>query len=267
LEGKAVAVEVAKAGQSYHPDSEAHQKIIERAVQLELRRESAIRQSKSPLAKGLTEETRAILLGDSDTDESSDNDDEAEGDEGLAKNDSEVAFKAVPTKEKLTRAQRNKQKRLRSERKELEKQKLLKKRMNQVGELPRFKKELKRKEKELEEKRQERLRAQEEARKKLRGVNLEEAVSKQNPITAPTVPVTLDVATAKEGEVTSSSLRTLRPKGDPLTERMLSWRERGHQHLASIVVTGKRTARKKARKSVKGKRNAGTEGKGFSLKG
>jgi Asp-tRNA(Asn)/Glu-tRNA(Gln) amidotransferase C subunit len=120
-------------GQSYIPDQKAHSKIMEQAAAIEIKRERAVKKQRDPLSQGLTEETKAILIqGDSDDESSSDDESLPDGPVGP------IPKRAL----KLTRAQRNKQKRIRGREAELLKVRTEKKLIKQIGEIPVFKKEL-----------------------------------------------------------------------------------------------------------------------------
>lgn len=243
-----VAVDVAKAGQSYHPDPKAHQTLIETAVSVEVRRNDAIQEKQTPLARGMSEETRALLLGDdSSEDESEDEGSAADGPVG-----------PVPKRtDKLTRAQRNKLKRLRQEKAILEKRKKEKQLLKQVGELPRYKKELKRQEKErLERKLEESSKKQEAS---LPGKDIDVKLSQEDPIQAPTVPVAL------QSEL-RSSLRAIKPKGSVVADRVMSLRDRKMAAKRTSLVDLKNNP-KRRKLSVKGRRNRDGVGSNFEVLG
>lgn len=205
----AVAVDVARAGQSYRPDPEAYKAVVNDAISLEMRRKKAQDHARAPLATGMSPETRALLVGDSDSEES----EEEEENDGT----DVVAIRKRP--DKLTRAERNKQKRLRAEKAIQVKQKETKKLMNSVAEIPRFKKEIKKKERTMEEKRAE-IEEKKLLTKPTPGKGVLQRMSDQDPIHAPTLPVAL------EEEHKDSSLRTIKPKGSLITDRMASYADR-----------------------------------------
>ena len=98
-----VAVEVAKGGQSYRPDPTLHQQALDEAKRVEARRQQAEEYNNTPISQGLLPETRALLVGDTD----SEDDDDASSDED--QNESTTTAATVKRRrEKLTRAQRNK---------------------------------------------------------------------------------------------------------------------------------------------------------------
>jgi nucleolar protein 53 len=98
---KVPIVEVAAAGQSYHPDFETHQDVMAEAVAKELERREKRAQLQEPVTKGLSEETLQYIKQDSSDSEDSDSDSEDEN--GVAKK------RKLP--EKVTRSQRNKRSR------------------------------------------------------------------------------------------------------------------------------------------------------------
>ena len=100
-----IKVEPAQPGQSYRPDEEQHQDVIGEALSIELRRKEALDYRNAPVGGGkMSEETLALLVGSSDEESSDDEDD-----------DVEMTNVRHKRKEKLTRAQRNKQKRVKAE--------------------------------------------------------------------------------------------------------------------------------------------------------
>ncbi|CAI5732777.1 unnamed protein product [Peronospora destructor] len=96
---KVPTVEVAAAGQSYHPDFDTHQDVIAEAVAEELERQEKKAELQELVVKGMSEETlKHIKHASLDSEaESSDSEDE----DGTTK-------KAPKLPEKVTRAQRNK---------------------------------------------------------------------------------------------------------------------------------------------------------------
>ncbi|KAF4323446.1 hypothetical protein BBO99_00000015 [Phytophthora kernoviae] len=73
---KVPTVEVAAAGQSYHPDFETHQDVMAEAVAQELERQEKKAKSAEPVAKGLSEETLQYIKMVSSDEEGSDSSDE-----------------------------------------------------------------------------------------------------------------------------------------------------------------------------------------------
>lgn len=239
--GTTVAVDVARAGQSYRPDPHQYTTLVQDAVSVELRRQKAQAFNKAPLATGMSEETRALLVGDSDS-ESSDEEDDVDDD------DTNLALQKRPGK--MTRAERNKQKRLRSEKVLQDELRQRKKLENSIGEIPRFKKEIKKHKQELQQKKDE-LEEKKEQNKETPGKDVLQRYSKKDPIHAPTLPVAL------ASEHQDSSLRTIKPKGSLITDRMAS--------LADRNLVSKRKMGDKKRIMQGKRRKLNVKGKGFEI--
>ncbi|GAX18705.1 hypothetical protein FisN_10Hh081 [Fistulifera solaris] len=245
-----VAVDVAKSGQSYCPDPTAHRKVVENAIHVEKARNAAVEYRDTP-QQGMSEETRALLIYDSDTEEEEEEDDD--GKETLA------VGKIPKRTDKKTRAQRNKEKRLRREHAELQSRRKEKKLLGQVGEIGRYRKEIKQHEKQRQE-----LKSkieQTKAAEKPKGADLHEKLSKEDPIRAPTLPVALP------SEVSGGvSLRALKPKGNLAAERQASLYDR---NLVPKPTNNTVHCRgKKRKKSLKGARNkVGVDGYMIDIKG
>ena len=239
-----IAVDVAQSGQSYHPDPHHHQNVIGEALALELRRNEAIEQRDAPLATGLSDETKAILLGDKD-DESCSSEDETR--------DATPVFEKQ--KKKLTRAQRNRQKRVRAQQVQEMQKKQAKKRMNAIGEAKRLSKELEAREKERQEQRAQLQLLKSETR--VLGKSVVQQVSQKHPITAPTLPVVLT-------EEISGALRTMKPKGSLLTDRMESFRDR---NMAESKRDKKTVVQGNKRRKLKIRGGAEREGQDYLLMG
>lgn len=246
-----VAVEVANAGQSYRPDPTLHKQALEQAKKVEARRTQAEQYENTPISQGMSEETKALLVGDTDSeDEGSDSDMEGSS--------STPASSLQQQREKMTRAQRNKQKRLRAEKTMQEQERKRRRMENSVGEIPRYKKEFRKEARELHE-RKEKIEQAKEASKRIKGSKVFETASAINPIEAPTYPIGL------ASEVKKSTLRTIKPKGSLITDRIMSLRDR--DLAAAPAKGGHQIKKRRARKSVKGKRNAGTQGADFAVLG
>lgn len=227
-----VTVEVAKSGQSYNPDSGHHAQVLNVALSVEQKRQAAEMEAKAPVATGMSDETRALLLGDSDSEDEEEQ--ELEGDDD-AKDGPIVEKKAT----KLTRAQRNKQKRLREEQRQIENRKRQKKLQNAVAEAKTLSKVLKREELEQKERRAktEELRL---ANIRTKGANVYQQVANENPMHAHTLPVALSSELKQSG----GSLRAIKPKGSLITDRIISFADRD--------MTAKKQT--KTRKRIEGKR-------------
>lgn len=229
-----IKVEPAQPGQSYRPDEEQHQDVIGEALSIELRRKEALDYKNGPLGGGkLSEETLALIVGSSDEESSDDEDDDADI--------TNVRHKKT---EKLTRAQRNKQKRVRAEQYLLEEKRRKKKLLNQFDYSKKVAKELRKEEAEKMAQKEVINALKAEKKTVPLGINVIEKLSEKDPINAPSLPVALT------DELKGGSLRTVKPKGSLLTDRMESL-------ISRKMANRKATARKhivqgKRRKNVKG---------------
>ena len=248
----AVAVDIAKPGQSYHPDPVGHKIVLRDALEVELARETAVREQKAPVSTGMSAETRALLVGDTDSEDEECDDSDGEEEEVP---DLNMAVGPLPTRaDKKTRAQRNKEKRLRQAQAIVRKRKASKKLVNEISEVHRYSKEFKRDVRKKEEQKQ----AQKPAAP-TPGTNLHLKLSQQTPMQAPTLPVALS------SELESVSLRTIQPKGSLATDRLVSLMDR---NLAPKPTNNPNHFRgKRRKKAVKGSRNNQGKGGGFVVKG
>jgi nucleolar protein 53 len=203
-----IKVDPAQPGQSYRPDKEQHQDAIGEALSIELRRNEALEYKRTPIGNGeLSEETMALIVGSSD-DESSDEEEESDSED--------VAVVHQKRTEKLTRTQRNKQKRVKAERLALEERRRKKKLMSQLEQAKKVAKEIKEEEAVKVARRQEINALKVERDSQPVGVNIFEKISELNPINAPSLPVALT------DELKGGSLRAIKPKGSLLTDRLES---------------------------------------------
>jgi Nop53 (60S ribosomal biogenesis). len=224
-----IKVDPAQPGQSYRPDKEQHQDAIGEALSIEIRRNEALEYKRTPIGNGqLSEETMALIVGSSD-DESSD---EEESDL------EDVVIAHQKRTEKLTRTQRNKQKRVKAERVALEERRRKKKLMNQLEQAKKVAKEIKEEEAVKIARRQEINALRVERDSQPVGVNVFEKISELDPINAPSLPVALT------DELKNGSLRAIKPKGSLLTDRLESMISRKMANRKSKekkkVVQGKR---------------------------
>jgi hypothetical protein len=246
---EALALEVARSGQSYRPDPVLHQQALQSALGVETRRQVATDYNETPLSQGMTAETKALIVGDTDSEDEEDDNEAADGDE--------TNLALHKTMNKYTRAQRNKQKRLRVEKAIHDKSHKRRKMENQVAEIPRYKK-LFRKESAALVDRKTQVEQAKQAQARVKGSKVFEAASEANPMKAPTFPIGLTA------EVQTATLRTIRPKGSLVTDRMISLRDRD---LAAPVRGHAKIRKHKRRRAVKGKHNAGNEGENFCVLG
>jgi nucleolar protein 53 len=225
-----LAVEIAHPGQSYRPDSEQHQDAIGAALSIEIRRNEAIEYKNKPVSDGLSTYTAGLIVGDDDTSDDDDYDDD--DDNGVIGKDAAVSSSSSnilkkKRKEKLTRAQRNKQRRVKAELLEIKERKARKAFLHQANEVRIHNKAVLTAEKEAAERRiqVERLRAERKA--KPLGSDVWGALSRDDPLSAPTLPVALTeellgIPTMDGGKDGNGSLRTVIPKGSLVTDRIES---------------------------------------------
>jgi len=224
-----------------------------------------------------------LLLGDSDEDDEDDND--ADNDNNDNDNDTKLGPVIPKRANKRTRAQRNQQKRRRVELALQQKSKRAKTLLNQVGEIGRYRKELKRQAQQQQQAAAEKQKLRQQEKNRPRGQNVEfRAVADggkggggaggvMDPVHAPLVAVALPDEVGGAGEGSSSgttrSLRTLQPKGSLARERVLSWADRQKVEVSSLLSGGggPRHTRKKRKLAVKGRRNQDTVGARFELLG
>jgi len=245
---KLVTIDIAGSGQSYNPDRKEHRNAIEEALKVETKRQRADKEAISSASQGMSAETRALLLGDSETEDEDDSDDDDNSDNDDDEKNTKVNQKRP---EKFTRAQRNKQKRVRTEQYEIQDRKRQKKLQHEMRSAKSVGKKLR---KELEKKKEEkekieRLKAESERAK---GKNIYQNLADENPRYAPTFPVALPHE-LKSG----TSLRTIKPKGSLVTDRMVSLMDRG--------MTAKKQLKLKNRIQGK-KRKVRVRGKGYQAK-
>jgi len=188
-------------------------------LRVETKRELAEKESKLSASQGMSAETRALLLGDSDT-EDEDSDDDDQNNEN--NNDLDMTNpSALKRPEKMTRAQRNRQKRIRAEEYEIRERKKQKRLRHELRGVKSVNKKLRKEEAEQKAAKEkiERLKSESERSK---GKNLYQQLADENPRYAPSYPVALP------GELASgTSLRTIKPKGSLVTDRMVSLMDRG----------------------------------------
>lgn len=225
LKKKVLAVQVAHGGQSYHPDREQHQDVIGEALAMELKRTEVLTYNATPVSTGMSEKTKALLLGSDD--ESDDNQDDAD----------EVPIEIKKRKEKLTKAERNRQKRHRALQKEIEARKKAKKLVNSLSEIKRVKKDFAQKEREDRERKEMLKKLKEESERTL-GKQVLQNLAQRDPVGVPTLPVALSTEL-------QSSLRSIKPKGSLLEDRLESFRDRkmaAHKHVGDRkkIVQGKK---------------------------
>lgn len=209
-------VEVAAAGQSYHPDFDSHQDVMAEAVAKELEKREKRAQLQEPVAKGMSEETLQYIKENSD-DESSDSEDDEDTDRTTLKRP-----------EKVTRAQRNK--RSRHKQMELEHQirrgeKAIIKQINTsshiVQDIVKSEKEAAKKQ-EIKKLQQEQ-KLQEEPLVRVAGKYIK--LERETPVSF--------------SEELTGNMRTLKPKGNPLLDRFDSLHKRNQIEIGRPKKTRK----------------------------
>ncbi len=236
---KTIKIDLAQPGQSYRPDKEQHQDVIGEALSIELRRKEAEDYVETPIGGGgMSADTLALLVGSSDEGSSDEEDDEYDA-------DITSTIPPMKRKEKLTRSQRNKQKRVKALQVSIEERKRVKKLLNSVQDAKKISKEIRKEEFERVTKRKEINALKEEEKAKPLGINIIEKLSKLDPINAPALPVALTE------ELKDGTLRTVKPKGNLLTDRLESMISRKMANRKTTDI--KRMAQGKKRRMKGGK--------------
>ena len=243
-----LAVEIAHPGQSYHPDREQHQDAIGEALSIEIRRNEAEEYKSKPISEGISAFTKEFIMGsdDSEEEESSDEEEEEAGGESAGA----VNMKLIKKKGKLTRAQRNKQKRVKAEETALKERRLRKQFMHQINEAHIHNKAVKQTEKEQAERQLELTKLRNEKRKQPLGKDVWGTTSQKDPIRAPSLPVALTEELGRGGKNGGGGLRTVTPKGSLVTDRLESMVSRNM--IQKKRDGGRRIVQGKRRPKVKG---------------
>jgi nucleolar protein 53 len=148
--------------------------VIGEALAMELKRKEVVIYNATPLSNGMSEKTKSLLLGSDD--ESDDNEDDA--------HDAPIEIKK--RKEKLTKAERNRQKRHRALQREIEERKKAKKLVNSLSEIKRVKKDFAQKEREDKERKEMLKKLKEESERTL-GKKVLQNLAQRDPIGVPTL--------------------------------------------------------------------------------
>mmetsp|Transcript_15277 Transcript_15277/g.24985 ORF Transcript_15277/g.24985 Transcript_15277/m.24985 type:complete len:462 (+) Transcript_15277:129-1514(+) len=236
-----LAVEIAHPGQSYHPDREQHQDAIGEALSIEIRRNEAEEYKSKPISDGMSSFTKEFIVGSDSEEESSDEEEEEEEVSAGA-----VSMQLIKKKGKLTRAQRNKQKRAKAEETALKERKLRKQFMHQINEAHIHNKAVKKAEKEQAERQLELTKLRNEKRAQPLGKDVWGTVSQKDPIRAPSLPVAL----TEELGGGNGGLRTVTPKGSLVTDRLESMVSRNM--IQKKKGDGRRIVQGKRRPKVRG---------------
>ncbi|ETK89668.1 hypothetical protein L915_06350 [Phytophthora nicotianae] len=213
---KVATVEVAAAGQSYHPDLDSHQDVMAEAVAKELEKREKRAQLQEPVSNGMSEETLQYIKQDSD-EESSESEDE-----------DDTTRKTLKRPEKVTRAQRNK----RSRHKQMELQHQMRRGekaiIKQINASQHILQDIVKSEKEAAKK-QELKKLQQE--QKLQEEPLVRVAGKYTKLERET-PVSFS-------EELTGNMRTLKPKGNPLLDRFDSLHKRNQIEIGRPKKTRK----------------------------
>ena len=161
-------------------------------------------------------------------------------------------IKPLKRKEKFTRAQRNKQKRVKALQVQLKEKKRVKQLLNSLQDAKRITKEMRKKDAELVARKDELNVLKEEEFAKPLGVNVIAKRSQLDPINAPSLPVALTE------ELKGGSLRTVKPKGSLLTDRLESM-------ISRKMANKRNTDNKKRQVHGKKRRMKGGKGRDFLL--
>ena len=250
-----LAVEVAHPGQSYHPDKEHHQDAIGNALSIEIRRNEAVEYKKKPISDGMSLFTKEFIVGSSDDSESEEEEESSDEEEEDTKT---TTAKIIKRKEKLTRAQRNKQKRVKAEQTSLKARKTHKQFLHQANEVHIHNKSIKKLEKEHIKRQSEISKLKQEKKSIPLGKDVWTTLSSFDPIRAPALPVALS-SELQGGNGTSNSsggggLRTVIPKGSLVTDRLESMVARNMISKKKLngrrVVQGKRRLKRVGEKGT-----------------
>jgi len=243
-----LAVEVAHPGQSYRPDGEHHQDAIGEALSIEIRRNEAEEYKARPISEGMSAFTRGVIV-ESSSDEEDSSDDDDDDDEGAANANGTAGGKIIKRKEKLTRAQRNKQKRVKALETELKERRARKQFLHQANEVHVHHKEVQKAEKANSQRRVELAQFKAEKKSRPLGKDVWGALSRKDPTRAPSLPVALTEELVRSenadgGGGGGAGLRTVVPKGSLVTDRVESM-------VARNMMTKKK---REGRRVVQGKK-------------
>ncbi len=197
-----------------------------------------------PISEGMSAFTKEFIVNsDEEEDESSvDEEDEGGGEDGNT-----VSTIVKKRKEKLTRAQRNKQKRAKAELIAIKERKLHKQFMHQANEVHLHDKAARQAEAEQRERQEMLSTLKMEKKSKPLGKDVWCTLSQKDPIGAPSFPVALTDELKKNGGVAGSGggLRTVTPKGSLVIDRLESMVAR--KMISKKKVEGRRIKQGKRR--------------------
>lgn len=227
-----VAVEVALPGQSYRPDREQHQDAVGEALAIELQRKEAEDYKTKPLSGDNHDE-----LNNNGSDSS-----DSEDDMDTANSNTPTVPKKRP--EKLTKAQRNRQKRAQAQTREAQARKKQRLALHDVTEVRKLTKVISRHERTCEEKRKVVSQQKEETRNIPLGTDLYKTT---DPLHVPALPVALTEDLNNNG-----TLRTIKPKGSIMLERLQSLTQRNMANKKSLYKKKNVVQGKKRKTMIKG---------------
>ncbi|CAH0476381.1 unnamed protein product [Peronospora belbahrii] len=216
---KVPKVEVAAAGQSYHPDFDTHQDVMAEAVAKELERQDRTAKLQEPVADGMSEDTLQYIKQES-------SDSEAESSDSGDENGATKKIRKVP--EKVTRAQRNKRSRH--------------KQMKLKHQLRRGEKTIIKQINASNHILQDIVKSEKEAAKKLelKKLQLEQKLQDEPPVRVAGKYTKLDRMTPVSfSEELTGNFRTLKPKGNPLLDRFDSLHKRNQIEIGHPKKTRK----------------------------
>merc|ERR1712070_17452 len=208
------------------------------ALVVETKRQTAETEAKSSASQGMRPETRALLLGDTDSEDDADSDNESDSDESMTN----LQHKRP---EKMTRAQRNKQKRVRAEQHAIQERKRQKQYQHELRGVKAAKRKLLKEEAEKKEQKK-KLEQLKKGSERTKGKNVYQQLADENPRYAPSYPVALP------SELSSTSLRTIKPKGSLVTDRLVSLMDRGMTPKKQLKLK-KRVEGKRRKVKVRGR--------------
>jgi len=222
IKKKQTAVDVAHPGQSYKPDEEQHKEAVAQAVQIELKRDEIVKYKNTPISNGMSKETLDVLITNSDDDDDDESDNEKD-DTGMSNNNNNTILKKK--KEKMTRAQRNTQKRHKHQMFLHAQNKKSRKYLKQFNIIHQISKDIDKHTSKLNERRERLEQIKKDKEKHLNsGTNVWRKV---DPLKVASFPVGLSDEVKKE----SASLRSIIPKGSLLVDRAYSMSDRNMLNL------------------------------------
>ncbi|KAL4160150.1 hypothetical protein PRNP1_000721 [Phytophthora ramorum] len=216
-------VEVADAGQSYHPDFETHQDVMAEAVAKELERRDKRSKLSEPVAEGMSEDTLQYIKQDSsDSEEGSSDSEDEDG----------TSTKTRKLPEKVTRAQRNKRTRHKMMELEHQTRRGEKSIIKQINASQHILQDIVKSEKQSAKKME------------LKKLQLEQKLQEEPLVRVAGKYTKLDRDTPVSfSEELTGNMRTLKPKGNPLLDRFDSLHKRNKIQIGGPKKTRKAKVR------------------------